>query len=121
MLIEKKQVNSKFIASLLGPTVVAVTVSEAINLRIWDTSLPQVVYLNGMILFSAGLGVVRFHNRWRPDWTVTITIFGWIVMLAGLFRLFFPNAEQAEATPVTYLFVAALGLLGLFWCFKGYR
>ncbi len=114
------QKHSKNIASLLGPVLIAVTLSEAINLHIWADSFPQVTYLNGMILFSVGLAVVRFHNRWLPAWTVTITILGWLMLVAGLFRLFFPGAEQAGGSPATYVFIGGLCLLGLFLTLKAY-
>lgn len=118
---DEKLRRSRLIASLLGPMIVAVTVSEALNLGIWETSVPQIVYLNGMILFAAGLAVVRFHNVWRRAWVVTITLAGWALLLAGLFRLFFPYAPQAEVSPVTYAFVAGLCMVGLFLTVKGYR
>ena len=115
------QQRSKQIAAVLGPTLIAVSVSEALNLSIWETSLPQVVYLNGMIFFMGGIAIVRFHNRWRPAWTVPITLVGWALVGSGLFRLFFPNATQASASPATYAFIGGLGLVGLFLSFKAYR
>lgn len=113
--------RSKLIASLLGPLLVAVTVSEAINLHIWKTNIPQVVYLNGMLLFTAGLVVVRFHNLWRRNWVVVITLVGWALLFAGLLRLFFPAAQQADDTPLTYPLIVSLCLLGCFLSAKAYR
>lgn len=112
--------TSKVIASLLGPVLVAVTVSEAINLDIWAVSLAPVVYLNGLIFFAAGLAIVRFHNLWQRSWRVMVTIAGWLLLLAGLFRLFFPTAPQADPTPATYVLIGVLFLLGLFLTVKGY-
>ena len=112
--------RSKQIGSVLGPTLLMVNISEIINLGIWAENLPPVTYLNGLLLFAAGLAIVRFHNRWRPRWTVCITIVGWLMMAGGLFRLYFPTVEQADATPVTYAFVGFLGLLGLIITVKAY-
>jgi uncharacterized membrane protein YhaH (DUF805 family) len=120
-MIDAKRNTSKLIASMLGPVLIAVSISEAINLSIWETSLPTVVYLNGTIFFAVGVAILRFHNRWRFNWTVTITIYAWIMVLAGLFRLFFPTAQQAGASPATYTLIATICLMGLFWSFKGYR
>ncbi len=121
MIPNEKPQRSKLIASLLGPMLIVVSISEGLNLHIWDTSIPQIVYLNGMILFAVGLVVVRFHNIWRRTWIVTITIIGWLILLAGLFRMFFPNAQQAEATPITYAFIALICLIGVFLSYKAYR
>ena len=52
--------NSRNIAGLLGPTAVAFALSEWINLRIlWVNTSPSVIYLNGSLLFVAGLVIVR--------------------------------------------------------------
>ena len=39
-----------------------------------------------------GLLVVEFHNHWVKDWTVIITIIGWIALLKGVFLLAFPTS-----------------------------
>jgi hypothetical protein len=39
--------DSKHIAQLIGPTLIAVTISEALNLEIWATNMASVTYLNG--------------------------------------------------------------------------
>jgi hypothetical protein len=44
-----------------------IAVSEAINLRIWATSLAPVVYLDGTVLFVVGLAIARSHSRWTRD------------------------------------------------------
>jgi len=51
----------------LGPTLVAIGVTEAMNLSVFAGNVPAVVYLNGTILFVAGLAVVSAHNRWAFD------------------------------------------------------
>jgi len=62
---------------------------------IYEGQTPPVVYLNGTILFVAGLALVRAHNAWRRDWTVMLTLSGWVALVVGLCRMFFPTAPQA--------------------------
>ena len=112
--------RSKNIGSVLGPALLAVTTSEVVNFGIWEENLAPVTYLNGLMLFAAGLAIARFHNRWRPSWTLSVTIVGWLMMAGGLFRLFYPTAEQATASLGTYVFVGFLGLLGLIMTVKSY-
>src|SRR5262245_53346964 len=88
------EMESRRLAGLLGPTVMALTASEALNYRIFDTQSPTVVYLNGMILFVAGLAIVRSHNRWTWSWPVINTVLGWAIMLGGFTRMFAPQAQQ---------------------------
>ena len=101
------------IAAVLGPTLVVVTASEAINLRIWINVHPTLVYLNGLLLFVGGLFVVTSHNRWWPGREFLVTLSGWLLFLAGAYRMFFPTAAQLGANPLTYAFIALLGVLGL--------
>lgn len=110
---------SSAIASLLGPTLVALSLSEALHLSIWADVDPTVVYLNGLLLFVAGLAIVRFHNRWKLHWSLLVTLLGWTVLLAGTYRMFFPRAPQLESGPAAYALIsfnllagAALTLLG---------
>jgi uncharacterized membrane protein HdeD (DUF308 family) len=101
------------IAAVLGPTLVAVTVSEAINLNIWSNAHPTLVYLNGLILFVGGIFIVTSHNRWRLRREFLVTLSGWLLVLAGAYRMFFPSAPQLAPSSLTYTFIALLGALGL--------
>jgi hypothetical protein len=113
--------GSRDIAGLVGPSLMAIAASEAINLRIWATSLAPVVYLNGAVLFVAGLAIVRSHNLWTRDWRVLVTLMGWLGMLAGLYRMFAPEARQGGENLGTYVVIAALFALGLVLTFNAYR
>lgn len=108
------------IASILGPVLMIVTASEYLNFRIWKDVDPTVVSLNGLILLICGLAMVRFHNFWDLNWTLVITIMGWLIFLAGVFRSFFPTAKQASENTATKIFVIFLFLIGGFLTFKGY-
>ena len=112
--------NSKELAKLIGPTISVMTISEMINFRIWNTNIPAVTYLNGIILFVAGISIVRIHNIWTGSWRTMITLVGWFGIVGGLFRVFFPEAKQAENSIGTYLVISFLLVIGLFLTFKGY-
>ena len=114
--------NSKQIAGLLGPTLIALALSESINLDIWSTITAPVVYLNGTLLFVAGLSIVRVHNRWTGGWPVLVTLIGWLVLLGGLIRMVAPVFAQRLVQDTTHVFVLLLVLLaiGMFLTFKAY-
>jgi hypothetical protein len=105
--------NSRRIAAVLGPTLVAVTVSEAINLDIWEDVHPTVVYLNGLLFLIGGLAIVTSHNLWVRDGRGLISLSGWLLVVAGAFRMFAPTAPQLGPGPATYATIALLGCLGL--------
>lgn len=47
--------NSKQLAGLIGPTLIVLSITEAMNLQIFASNIPPVVYLNGTILFLPAL------------------------------------------------------------------
>lgn len=48
------------------------------------------IYLSGVLILVTGLAIVIAHNRWAWDWTLIITIFGWMAILGGIFRMTYP-------------------------------
>lgn len=118
--------NSKRIAGLVGPTLVAMLVSEfpLVQPHLYDTQIPPVVYLSGALMFVGGLAIVRAHNHWTRDWTVLITLTGWFGVALGLFRMFAAGLYQrGSANASATLFMALEGILliiGLIMTFKAY-
>jgi O-methyltransferase len=94
--------RSQQIARIVGPTLIAVGVTEAINIDSFAGSAAPVVYLNGMVLFVAGLTIVQAHNRWVREWSVLVTLTGWVLFLGGLCRMFAPAAPQMSKGVATY-------------------
>jgi len=112
--------DSRSIAQLIGPTLVAVTLSEALNLHIWSTTIPAVTYLDGALLFVAGLSIVRVHNLWKRGWSLAITLVAWASMCGGLFRMFAPEVESGRNPRLEYTIIAILFALGVFLTYKGF-
>jgi len=118
--------SSKRIAGLLGPTIVVMVASEfpLVQPHLYDAQIPPVVYLSGVLLFVAGLAIVRAHNVWRRDWTVLVTLSGWFSLLLGLFRMFAAGLYQrSSATASSIFFMILEGILfvlGLIMTFKAY-
>jgi uncharacterized membrane protein HdeD (DUF308 family) len=119
--------NSKQIAGLMGPTLVATLVSEfpLVQPHLYDGQIPPVVYLSGVLMFVAGLAVVRAHNRWSWSWTVLVTLTGWFFLLLGLVRMFAASQyHQAAAGASSVLFIALEGILllvAIVITYHGYR
>ena len=75
--------NSKSIAGLIGPAVVATTISETVNIHIWAANTAAGVHFNGTVLFVTGLAIVRAHNLWVRGWPVLATLAGWFFYAPG--------------------------------------
>ena len=118
--------NSKQIAALLGPTMVAMLVAEfpLVQPHLYDAQIPPVVYLSGVLMFVAGLAIVRAHNIWVRNWTVLVTLSGWSFLLLGLVRMFAAGQyRQATASTSSWVFIlleVCLLVVALFITFKAY-
>ena len=118
---QNSDTEAERIAEVLGPTLMALTASEAINYHIWETQLPAVTYLNGLFLFVAGVSILRREHRWTRRWPVMVTILGWIATLGGLFRMFAPEAQQPSESAGMYAFLGAGFVVGGVLTYKAYR
>ena len=124
--------SSKTIAGLIGPTLIAIAVALLVNLESFPALAesvsrdPLLIFVSGVLMFIAGLAIVRVHNRWEADWTVLVTVLGWIALIGGLARMMFPIELAAMATKFsqdTGLIAAeavVLLVVGAFLSYKGY-
>ncbi len=81
-------------------------------------------YLGGIMALLAGFLIVNFHNVWVWDWTVIITVLGWLALLKGILLLLAPQVLVVFARLFTnILWVAGVfalvmgGVLGYFGFF----
>jgi hypothetical protein len=124
--------TSKMIAALIGPTLIAIAAAMLLNFRSFPQLAEQIsrdpalIFLSGILLFVAGLAIVRAHNIWAGGWPVLVTVLGWVAVLGGLARMLFPTQLAAMVARVGqssgWIVVAAAVILviGAFLSFKGY-
>ena len=93
--------------------------------HLYDAQIPPVVYLSGVLMFIAGLAIVRAHNVWARNWTVLVTLSGWFFLLLGVVRMFGADQyRQATAGTSSWVFILLEGsslVVALFITFKAYR
>jgi hypothetical protein len=88
--------NSKMIAALVGPSLIAGALSIFINLGVWPEIVdeaaqdPALLWVSGWPVFVAGLAIVYFHNQWKGGWPTLVTALGWLAVIGGLARILFP-------------------------------
>lgn len=114
---------SRQLAGLLGPSLIAVSMTESMNLEIFSHTSAHLVYLNGTLLFVAGLAIVRAHNVWTRSWPVLVTLIGWLFLLGGLIRMIAPtSAQQTTQHPTAVLaLTSVLLVVGIVLSFYAYR
>jgi len=124
--------RSKFIAKLIGPVCIAGGLGMLFNMAVFRAMFEHalhdhvIIYLSGIMAMVIGLLVINFHNRWEWNWTVIITIFGWMALLGGIVRTVTPQVIEAYGMMLiahrTFFTVdggIAL-LLGVLLCYFGY-
>jgi len=93
--------------------------------HLYDNQIPPVVYLSGVLMFVAGLAVVRAHNLWVRNWAVLITLTGWFFLLLGLVRMFaasqYRQAAAGTSSTVFMLLEGGLLVIALVITYQGYR
>jgi hypothetical protein len=104
--------DSRRLAGWIGPTLLALGLTEAWNMDIYATQTAPVVYLNGTLLFVVGLAIVRAHPHWTWRWPVLVTLTGWGALLVGLYRMAAPDAPQAGESLPTFSALMVLTLIG---------
>lgn len=124
--------RSRFIAKLIGPICIAGGLGMLLNGAVYRAMFEHalhdhvLIYLSGIIAMAIGLTLIDVHNRWRWDWTVIITLFGWLALIGGTVRTVVPQViERIGASLIAdanFLIVdggIAL-LLGVLLCYFGY-
>jgi hypothetical protein len=56
-------------------------------------------YLLGFVTVIIGFLMVNYHNHWRGDWTVLITLIGWLALIKGVFIIVAPEFFQRLYEP----------------------
>ena len=123
---------SRLIAGLAGPLMVAMGTALLVNragmtaMAIEFTRNQGLIFLAGMLALVAGVAIVRVHNVWSGGWPVIVTVLGWLSIVGGLARMWFPwlAAPIAEglAGHSAALMIGGFVLLalGAFLTFKAY-
>ena len=50
-----------------------------------------VVFYGGLLALVIGVVIILTHNVWVTNWTVMITIIGWLALIKGIWIIVFPN------------------------------
>lgn len=89
--------GTNFLAAVLGWYLVIVSLLLLIRRDIVVTAMKElmgqraVMLVVGIITLIIGLLMVIGHNVWVIGWPVIVTIFAWLILIGGLFRLYCPD------------------------------
>jgi len=86
---------------------------------------PLFTYTSGFAIIILGVLLVVSHSVWVFDWRLVITIMGWLVLLKGIGRIFFPDAigrliEKKIKNRAFILGEVVVFLIGLYLLYYGF-
>jgi hypothetical protein len=124
--------TSLFLAKLIGPMLITFSAAMLINqdnMRDMAADFLEhrgLIFLAGLLTLISGLAIVLTHNVWVAGWPVIITIFGWLSVIGGVFRVVFPDSVRSiggamlEKKGMFTVSGVVTGLLGGWLCYVGY-
>lgn len=123
---------SIFLAKVIGLYLIIVSLFMLLRYQVFTDLLREAIKQPGVMFLSAietimiGLLLVVGHNIWLWGWPVVITILAWIILIKGIFRLFFPAAAERSGNwwldHPAYLYVSAVITLivGIYLTYNGF-
>ena len=123
--------TSIFLAKVIGLVCVISTAAvlirykESLALEEEAVKSPEITYLSGFAILMLGVLLVVSHSVWTFDWRLVITIVGWLVLLKGLGRIFFPSAvgrliKKKRENRWFILGEIVVFLVGLYLLYRGF-
>lgn len=94
--------TSLLIAQILGPIYVVISLGMLMNkghyTNVFNDFIKSdaLMYIGGVMAMAIGLLIVQAHNVWVKDWTVLVTIVGWIAVLKGVMLFVFPGVMKKQ-------------------------
>ncbi len=87
---------------------------------------PALIYLAGVLTLTMGIAIITFHNIWVLDWRLIITLFGYLAIVSGVFRMAFSTKViklgdwMLETNMIVRSAALLNGLMGAFLTYKGF-
>ena len=91
---------SAYIARILGPILVIVGLGLLLEGETFRAMAGEfirsaaLVYFSGVATLALGLAILNVHHLWTRDWRSVITLFGWLCVIGGIFRILAPTLVQ---------------------------
>ena len=125
--------TSIFIARIFGLCYLIIGTGFMINRKAFQQVMDDfcknaaLVFYGGILALVIGVVIILTHNVWVANWTVIITIIGWIALIKGIWIIVFPNTvsrfmqayRKNESLPMIHsiaviIFGAVLTFFGFF-------
>ena len=113
--------TSIFIARIFGLCYLIIGTGILFNRKVFQRVMDDfcknaaAVFYGGVLALVIGVVIILKHNIWVSNWTVMITIIGWLGFIKGIWMIVFPNTVskfmQAYQKNESLLTVHSIGAL----------
>lgn len=89
--------TSILIAKIIGLIYLSFGVGILLNGSFYKKEIPKLLentaylILGGFLAIIVGVLIIDNHNYWVKNWTIVITLIGWIALIKGIMLLAFPT------------------------------
>lgn len=90
--------HSQLIAQIVSIVYLSYAVGFACNSAYYQKAIAAMMkdsswlIIGGLMAIIIGMFIIATHNVWTNDWTVLITIIGWIGLIKGVTLIAFPQS-----------------------------
>lgn len=121
---------SVLLAKIWGIALIILASAYIVNQKEYTKKLSSfakspLLFFTGIFAILLGVIHVVIHNVWTSDWRLLITLLGWIMLLKGIVRLFFPGfvvtfLKKRSFQPWYIPVVVFLLMIGVYLMFIGF-
>lgn len=89
--------TSTLIAKIIGVVYLSFGIGLLFNKQFYKNEIPKLLantaylILGGFFAILIGALIIENHNYWVKNWTIIITIIGWIALVKGIVLIAFPT------------------------------
>ena len=115
---------SHFVAQVVAIIYLSIGIGMLFNMDYYKKMFTKMydemtaMYVGGFSAIVAGFALVTYHNIWAKNWTVLVTIIGWLALIKGISLIAFPRQFQKLSGPmieggmnVLSIIILTLGLI----------
>jgi hypothetical protein len=124
--------RTRSFSRVLGPFLVGIAVAAAVRAADMRALLADFgandvwPWVTGAFILLGGIAIVAFHQYWRGGAAIIVSVLGWLLVLRGLFLLFFPHTlmslanHMIGATAVWQVVYIVMAIIGLYLTYVGW-
>ena len=123
--------NSVIIAQIFAVAYLAFATGLIVSREYYQTNIPKLIasptyaLLGGFVTTVLGMLIVIYHNVWEVNWTVLITIIGYIMLIEGILLLVAPKyanifGPMVQAGKMWVVYLPIVIVLGVLFAYFGF-